>query len=726
MDASLLQQLTPSQRKAVCHRDGPLLVLAGPGSGKTRVITHRIACLIESGVRPHNICAITFTNKAAEEMRQRAASLGASGGAYISTFHSLCVRVLRRYADAAGISPNFSIYDDADQTRCVKQAIADCNLDSGAFAPGRMLEAISTLKNKLVEPDAFKEQAIDYFSQALAKVYARYQKLLAERHGVDFDDLLMKVALLLEGNAPVCKAVGERFEYLLIDEYQDTDHAQYRLAKAVAFHDRNICATGDPDQSIYRGRGADIRNILAFEKDWPEAVTIRLEENFRSTAPILRAADRLIACNRNRKPKSLIPTRTHEGRIVVQCYADEAAEADGVGREVRSLLASGVSGRDIAVFYRINSMSRALEEAFIRHRTPYQVVRGVEFYCRKEIRDILAYLKVLVNPADEIALLRIINTPARGIGKVTVERVQEYASANGIPLFDAMRNADGVPGLGDSVKIKLQNFVRMMEAFAVQANDKVAPLMEKVFTATGLEASFKAAGLEGQASRENIEELISTAAVYDKQSETPSLVDYLQQIALFSDADAYDSAGEKVALMTLHAAKGLEFENAFVIGLEHGILPHERANNSPEELEEERRLFFVGMTRAKTNLYISYAQYRTIRGQFLRTIPSQFLYELGPGLMHEPLDHDERPQGRPQAVEPFRRPAPLQKTPTPQPQAQSRPAPYEPGQLVKHKTFGLGRVKKFVDMGANSVVTISFNSGQTKSLLLQYADLTKM
>jgi DNA helicase-2/ATP-dependent DNA helicase PcrA len=721
MDESLLQQLTPSQKQAVCHRDGPLLVLAGPGSGKTRVITYRIACLIESGVKPYNICAITFTNKAAEEMRLRAAALGASGGAYISTFHSLCVRVLRRYADAAGIGPNFSIYDDADQTRCVKQAISDCNLDAAAFAAGRMLEAISTLKNKLIDPEAFKDQAVDYFSQALVKVYARYQKLLAERNGVDFDDLLMKVAVLLESNATVCKEMAERFRYLLIDEYQDTNHAQYRLAKAIAVHHRNLCATGDPDQSIYRWRGADIRNILAFEKDWPEAVTVRLEENFRSTAPILRAADRLIACNRNRKAKSLIPTRTQEGRISVQCYADEAAEADGVGREVRTLLASGVSGRNIAVFYRINSMSRALEEAFIRHRTPYQVVRGVEFYCRKEIRDILAYLKVLVNPADEIALLRIVNTPARGIGKVTIERVQEYAAANAIPLFDTLRNADGVAGLGDSVKTKLQNFVRMMEAFAAQANGKVAPLMEKVISATGLEASFKAAGVEGQGALENIEELISTAAVYDNQAESPALVDYLQQIALFSDADAYDSAGEKVALMTLHAAKGLEFEHAFVIGLEHGILPHERSNNSPEELEEERRLFFVGMTRAKTNLYITYAQYRTIRGQFLRTIPSQFLYELGPGMMHEPLDHDERPQAQPWAVEPLRRPAPLLK-----PQAESRPAPYSPGELVKHKTFGLGRIKKFVDMGANSVVTISFNSGQTKSLLLQYADLTKM
>ena len=717
MDEGLLQRLTPSQRQAVCHREGPLLVLAGPGSGKTRVITHRIAALIDSGVKPYNICAITFTNKAAEEMRQRASSLGASGGACISTFHSLCVRILRRYADAAGIGRNFSIYDAADQTRCVKEALGDCNLDVAAFPAGRMLEAISTLKNKLIDPEVFKEQAVDYFSQALVKVYARYQKLLADRNGLDFDDLLMKVALLLETDDKVCSELAERFRYLLIDEYQDTNHAQYRLAKAIAMHHRNICATGDPDQSIYRWRGADIQNILAFEKDWPEAVTIRLEENFRSAACILRAADRLIACNKNRKAKSLIPTLTHKGEFSVLCHPDEAAEADAVGRKVRELIASGVSGRDIAIFYRVNSLSRALEEALIRHRIPYQVVRGVEFYNRKEVRDVLAYLKVLVNPADEIALLRIINTPARGIGKVTIEKTQEYAARCGIPLFDALRNAGGIDGLGDSVKAKLLDFARMMEGFAREAEGKVAPLMEKVFSDSGMERSYKAAGADGETATENIEELISTAAVYDKQTENPSLVDYLQQIALFSDADAYDGAGERVALMTMHAAKGLEFDHVFIIAVEHGILPHERANNSHEELEEERRLFFVGMTRAKANLYVSYAQYRTFRGQFLRTIPSQFLYEVGPGLMQEPLAHDERPQ--PRVVEPVRRATPIVAAP-------SKPAPYSPGELVRHKTFGLGRIKKFVDMGANSVVTISFNSGQTKSLLLQYADLTKM
>ena len=716
MHEALLQELTPSQRQAVCHREGPLLVLAGPGSGKTRVITYRIAALIESGVRPHNICAITFTNKAAEEMRQRAASLGASGGAYISTFHSLCVRILRRYASAAGIRPNFSIYDDSDQNRCIKQAMKDCEVDTTSFPPSRMLDAISTLKNKLVDPDVFKMQAEDFFSRTLATVYARYQRILTERNGLDFDDLLMKAALLLEHDSTVCRELSMRFQYLLIDEYQDTNHAQYRLAKAMVSHHNNICATGDPDQSIYRWRGADIRNILAFEKDWPDAVIVKLEENFRSTAGILRAADRLIACNRSRKPKSLIPTRSDEGRIRVESYEDEGQEAGGVARQVEELLGSGISGRDIAIFYRINAMSRALEEAFIRHRVPYQVVRGVEFYNRKEIRDVLAYLKVIVNPADAVALLRIINTPTRGIGKVTIDRVQNYASRSGITLFDALKKVDEIPNLSGAVKTKLFAFVRMIGGFAQKAEGSVAPLAEQVFTDSGLEQSLKRAGPDGQTALENVEELINTAAAYDKQAQSPSLLDYLQQIALFSDADAYDAASERVALMTLHAAKGLEFEHVFIIGLEHGMLPHERAGNSEEELEEERRLFFVGMTRAKTNLSISYSRYRAFRGQVLRTIPSQFLQELGGGLLDSALGPDDELQTQPQPVHAS---APL-------PSDTKKPAPFKPGQLVRHKTFGLGRVKKFVDMGANSVVVISFNSGQTKSLLLQYAELAKV
>jgi DNA helicase-2/ATP-dependent DNA helicase PcrA len=435
MRSVLSQQLTASQREAVFHAEGPLLVLAGPGSGKTRVITYRIAALIASGIRPRNICAITFTNKAANEMRQRAIALGASGGAHISTFHSLCVRILRQYADKAGIRPSFSVYDETDQKRCIKQAVKDCELNAADFSPARMLEAISTLKNKLIDVDYFKAQADDFFSEILAKVYARYQHILAEKNALDFDDLLMKTAFLLEGNPDVCSELGSRFNFLLIDEYQDTNHAQYRIAKALVSEHDNICATGDPDQSIYRWRGADIRNILAFESDWPNAAIIKLEENFRSTPNILEVADNLIAFNQNRKEKTLVATRPRGKDIVVVAFEDETEEAHSVAQKVKEMREAGTALNDMAVFYRVNAMSRVLEEAFIRSKIRYQIVRGVEFYNRKEIRDVLAYLKVLVNPSDEIALLRVINTPPRGIGKVTIDRVRNYAAVYNISLL---------------------------------------------------------------------------------------------------------------------------------------------------------------------------------------------------------------------------------------------------------------------------------------------------
>jgi len=719
MHQELLEQLTASQRQAVLHREGPLLVLAGPGSGKTRVITYRIAALVSSGINAYNICAITFTNKAAEEMRQRAAALGASAGARISTFHSLCVRILRRYAGYAGIDPRYSIYDDADQTRCIKQAIKECHLDATNFPPRRMLEAISTLKNKLIDATAFAADRDDFFSRTLAQVYGRYEKLLAERNALDFDDLLMKATLLLENNPAVCQELSDRFQYLLIDEYQDTNHAQYRLANALAARHGNICATGDPDQSIYRWRGADIRNILAFEKDWPQAVVVKLQENFRSTPAVLKVADRLIACNRNRKEKALIPVRSHEGEVSVAGYEDHNEEAHAVARQIGELTERGVAPRDIGVFYRVNAMSRALEEAFLRHKIPYLIVRGVEFYNRKEIRDVLAYLRVLVNPADEIALLRILNTPTRGIGKVTVDRVRDYAARKGVTFFAALKQAGEIATLKSAARTKLSTFVRMIDSLTRQASGPAAPIIERVVRVSGLEKSLHKAGNDGQNALENIDELVSAAAAYDLQSETPSLTEYLQQIALFSDTDAYDGSIERVALMTLHAAKGLEFEHVFILGLEDGVLPHERGSGSEEEMEEERRLFFVGVTRAKTNLRISYARYRTLRGQMLRTVPSKFLFELGPALApqeQEDFAQDDTMYAHSQVRRTVA--APAQSPPQPS-------APFAPGELVRHKTFGLGRVKKFVDMGANSVVVISFNTGQTKSLLLQYANLSK-
>ena len=713
MHNTLSQQLTASQRKAVFHIEGPLLVLAGPGSGKTRVITYRIAALIDSGVRPYNICAITFTNKAAEEMRQRAFTLGASAGAYISTFHSLCVRILRQYADQAGIHPNFSIYDSSDQARCIKLAVKECQLDTTNFSPARMLDAISTLKNKLIDAESFKTDAFDFFSTKLAEIYQSYQNILGKLNGLDFDDLLMKTAFLLRDCPEVCRELGNRFKFLLIDEYQDTNHAQYSIAKALASNHNNICATGDPDQSIYRWRGADIRNIMAFESDWPDAVVVKLEENFRSTANILAVADHLIAFNRNRKIKKLIPTKPEGESIRVTGFEDENEEAHAVAQQIKELAGKGASLNDIAIFYRVNAQSRALEEAFVRNKIPYQIVRGVEFYRRKEIRDLLAYLKVLVNPSDEIALLRIINTPARGIGKVTTDRISAYAARHNISFFEALKKSDDIDSLSKAAKAKLTVFVNMLEQFAKDVAGKVAPLAERVFTESGLAESLRAGGPDGLNALENLNELINSAAEYDKQAEEPSLLDYLQQISLFSDTDAYDAASDRIAMMTLHAAKGLEFEHAFITGVEEGLLPHERSitGEDDEQLEEERRLFFVGITRAKADLFISYARYRTVRGQFLRTIPSQFLFELGTNFTeqarHDDIDVDDNNNNNDYDI------------------SQTVPR-FKKGQLVRHEKFGLGRIKQFVDMGENSVVAIKFNSGQTKSLMVKYANLSEV
>jgi DNA helicase-2/ATP-dependent DNA helicase PcrA len=699
MHNTFSQELTPSQQKAVFHAEGPLLVIAGPGSGKTRVITYRIAALIDSGIKPYNICAITFTNKAANEMRQRAITLGASAGAHISTFHSLCVRILRQYADRAGIKPSFSIYDESDQSKCIKQAVKDCELDTTNFPPARMLEAISMLKNKLIDVDLFKAQIDGFFTQKLAKIYERYQSILNENNALDFDDLLMKTAFLLESYPDVCSELGNRFKFMLIDEYQDTNHAQYKIAKALASQHGNICATGDPDQSIYRWRGADIRNILDFENDWPQATIVKLEENFRSTPNILEAADNLIAFNENRKQKKLVPTRPHARDVIVAAFEDEAEEAKAVAQQVKKLSEEGASLKDIAVFYRVNAMSRVLEEAFIRNEIPYQIVRGVEFYNRKEIRDILAYLKILVNPNDEIALLRIINTPARGIGKTTIDRVRAYAVSSRISLFETVKRAEHIDSLSKATQAKLTTFINMLEQFKKDMTSKVAVLTERVFIESGLADSLKSAG--DQNAIDNVNELINSIVQYDQQAEEPTLLDYLQQIALFSDTDAYDATVERVALMTLHAAKGLEFENAFIVGLEEGLLPHERSNTEDkDDLEEERRLFFVGITRAKVGLYISYARYRTARGQMLRTIPSQFLFELG-------IDAAETDDV-----------IPVQEGIHNSMQA------FTAGDLVRHKTFGKGRVQEFIDMGENSVVVVKFGNGQTKSLMIKYANLS--
>ena len=706
-----IDKLTESQKDAIYHKEGPLLVLAGPGSGKTRVITCRIAALIEAGVPPYHICAITFTNKAAEEMRNRVAESVSVPGVHVSTFHSLCVWILRRYAEAAQIQSNFSIFDVKDQQRCMKEAIAACQVDISNFTPSRMLEYISRLKNDLESPQQFKERADEFFEKNAANVYLKYQQVLKHNNALDFDDLLLETAFLLRDHPKVRQELSGRFRYLLVDEYQDTNHAQYQIAKGIALAHRNICVTGDPDQSIYRWRGADIENILAFEKDWPNAKVVKLEENFRSTAKILEKADQLIAANTKRKEKRLVPTKEQGCEIVIESCDDESTEAHWVAEQAERLIDEGKDPNEITVFYRVNSMSRAIEEAFVQRQLPYQVVRGVEFYSRKEVRDLLSYLKLMVNPQDNIAYLRAVGTHPRGIGKTSLDRLANFARVQGLTLLEAGLRAEQLETANRPTRGRLIEFSKLIQQLQDDMEGSVSPLMERVFSETGMAQSLHA----DPDSLENISELISAAAEYDKRAEQPNLMDYLQMIALYSDSDAYESDSGRVSLMTLHAAKGLEFDHVFIIGLEDGILPHERSSMGGDDLEEERRLFFVGMTRARQTLKISYARHRVIRGQFIRSTPSQFLYEIGFSGESKVFDSGwDEPDHFVDTEASF---APGKTNPK---------DAYPVNLLVEHPKFGLGRVKEYLDLGEDSIVVVRFNSGKTKSLMVKYAKLNRL
>lgn len=700
-----IEKLTDSQKQAVFHKDGPLLVLAGPGSGKTRVITCRIAALIEAGVSPYHICAITFTNKAAEEMKLRVHQSVTAPGVFISTFHSLCVWILRRYAEQAQIQPNFSIFDTNDQKKCMKEAIRDSHVDVTNFTPARMLDLISRLKNDLEDVDQFESRAADFFEKNAAKIYRRYQQILRDNNAMDFDDLLVNTAFLLRDHPEVRQQLSDRFRYLLVDEYQDTNHAQYQIAKGIALAHHNICVTGDPDQSIYRWRGADIENILAFEKDWPEAIVIKLEENFRSTEKILSKADQLIAENTKRKAKKLIPTFNGGEEVIIQACDDENAEAHAAAQVIEAMIAKGNDPNEIAIFYRVNAMSRAVEEAFVQRQLPYQVVRGIEFYARKEIRDLLSYMKVLVNPQDDVAFLRAVGTHPRGIGKTSLDRLGQFAKARSQSLCRAALSANQIESINRPTQGRIIAFAKLLDKFSHEIDQEVAPLMEAMFVESGMADAF---GNEPEAI-ENINELINSAAEYDQRAETPNLMDYLQMIALYSDSDAYDAESGRVSLMTLHAAKGLEFDHVFIIGLEDGILPHERSSyGTPDDLEEERRLFFVGITRARKTLNILYARHRVIRGQFIRSTPSQFLYEIGFEGEKGIIDTDWPEVNQVQTA----------------PKSKPEQA-YQVNELVDHKKFGLGRVKEYLDLGEDSIVVVRFNSGKTKSLMVKYAKLQK-
>jgi DNA helicase-2/ATP-dependent DNA helicase PcrA len=626
----LLDQLNPVQLDAVTYTEGPLLILAGAGSGKTRVLTHRIAYLLEQGLAaPDEILAITFTNKAAAEMKDRVALLVGpdSRKMWVSTFHAFCARVLRVHAEKLGYRREFTIYDSADQVRLVRRCIIELGKDPKRFNPRSFHSQISTAKNLLLDASDYLRQTEGYMAENVAEVYDLYQKRLYENNAMDFDDLIMQAVALLEVFPEVRERYQRRFKYIHVDEYQDTNHAQYRLVNILAAAHRNLCVVGDDDQSVYSFRGADIRNILDFERDYPEAKVVRLEQNYRSTQTILDAANAVVANNASRKAKELWTAGDEGERIRVFTAADDYAEARFVVSEILRLVDSGASLRDVAVFYRTNAQSRTLEDVLVREGVPYQIVGGVRFYERAEIKDAMAYLSVISNQNDSVSLERIVNVPKRGLGATSVARLSEYASRNGVSLYDALSEADEA-GLTGKARKACSQVRELFEGWRVAARE-VPPseIIEAVLDESGYRAEFEAENtVEAESRLENLQELVNAAAEYERVEPEATLDGFLQEQALFSEADRLTGEG-RVTLMTLHNAKGLEYGHVFVVGMEEGTFPHARSMDE-QNLEEERRLAYVGITRAKKTLTLSYARVRSTYGEREYQMPSRFLSEI--------------------------------------------------------------------------------------------------
>jgi DNA helicase-2/ATP-dependent DNA helicase PcrA len=625
-----LSDLTTAQRDAVVHIDGPLLVLAGAGSGKTRVITRRVVHMLHEGIRPRSILAITFTNKAAGEMRKRIDALIPSSRVWVSTFHSLGVRIIREYADRFEIERNFTIYDQQDRLRLVKEALAEANLDTVRFTPDQIQGAISKAKNQLLDPVKYASQARDFFGHKVAEIYPLYEKRKKAARALDFDDLLLWPALALMHDAELRAELDSRFQYVLVDEYQDTNQAQYAMVRGLSIDHPNLCVVGDPDQSIYGWRGSDIRNILDFEKDFPRARVITLDRNYRSTKAILAAASFLIAHNRNRKHKNLL-TENAEGQAVgVLEFDSSQEEAFGTIARIRARVENGErSFRDFAIFLRVNALSRAMEMACLQMGVPYQIVRGLAFYDRKENRDILAYLRLLVNPKDDMSFLRVVNEPPRGIGKVSLEHLRDYALPREMSLLEAAQQAEHVGGIKGKALAGLKSFHELMRGLARMIDAEPEIVIRQVLEQTGYyQMLSQGQDASDQDRLANIEELITAARQFCAEEPGRTIADFLESVTLASDVDGWDEGQDCVAIMTLHAAKGLEFPVVYMAAVEEGILPHERSKESMAELEEERRLAFVGMTRAREELYLTFARRRDFRGRTIYVVPSEFLNEL--------------------------------------------------------------------------------------------------
>ncbi len=629
-----LESLNPQQRQAVEHTQGPLLVVAGAGSGKTRVLTYRIAHMIHSHhIEPYRILAVTFTNKAAQEMKERVRAIVGpqADEVWVSTFHSSCVQILRREAHHLGYQRNFLIFDSSDQKVVMRDCLKELNLDPKKFEPRAIMAGISGAKNELLSPEAFDAQAADFWQNTVARVYKKYQAKLAENNAMDFDDLIINTVALWQQFPDILRKYQERFQYVLVDEYQDTNHAQYVLVNLLAQGHRNLCVVGDEDQSIYGFRGADIRNILDFEEDYPEAVVVKLEENYRSSQTILEAANTLIANNTQRKEKALWTQSDQGPNLAFFQGRDEREEA----AYVADVIAADVKERqrsltDFTILYRTHAQSRNFEDAFMRRGIAYRIVSGLRFYERKEIKDFMAYLRLLHNPMDNYSFRRIVNVPRRGIGDVTVAKVEEFALSQGLSLYEALEALDNVPGLAARFRKGLGEFFTMMEDLRAEAaSTDLTTLAEMVLQRTGYEKALTdEKTLEAETRWENVKEFLSVTRQFEKEHPGSELGDFLEHVALISDADAYEPGAAVVSMMTFHAAKGLEFPVVFMVGLEDGIFPHSRSLYEPEQMEEERRLAYVGITRAQEELYLTCAQMRTIFGQQGYNPVSQFVDEI--------------------------------------------------------------------------------------------------
>jgi DNA helicase-2/ATP-dependent DNA helicase PcrA len=738
----IYQDLNAPQQEAVLQTEGPLLVLAGAGSGKTRVLTHRIAHLITKGVPPWQILAVTFTNKAAAEMRERVERLVGDQIArhmWISTFHTACVRILRQEIDRLGFNKNFVIFDSQDQLSIIKNVIKELNLSDKNFQPKAVLGTISAAKNKLVDAKEYARQSSDFWSRTVAEIFKRYQAKLQANNGLDFDDLIMMTVRLFKEAPEVLAKYQDKFRYIMIDEYQDTNHAQYLLVNLLAFKYRNLCVVGDDDQSIYSFRCADIRNILEFERDYPEVKTIKLEQNYRSTKNILQVANEIIKNNRARRPKRLWTENQEGEKICLYRASDDREEAGFVVREIMRLVREQDRRyQDFALLYRTNAQSRNFEEALVQQGLPYRVIGGLRFYERKEIKDILAYLRFVFNPADRVSLARIINVPKRGIGAAAWERFASFLEDNGYSALEGLERLAEIPSLTARALKPLTAFYVMAQGWlTLKTTATISELARAIMEQSGYRHELEVEDtLEAQSRLENMDEFLNLVAEFELNSEDQSLAAFLETVALVADIDNYETQSDAVVMMTLHSAKGLEFPVVFLVGLEEGIFPHSRSLLENSELEEERRLCYVGVTRAKQQLYITHAGMRLLYGNYQAAVPSRFLLEIPPEAVRDLNKRSKRVTKKPAPTTKLQWTSSTAATPDSGEQASittdgskpqaigcADPEKLLAGGKVRHVKWGIGTVIAKEGTGENTQVKVAFPGLGVKTLMLAYANL---